>query len=299
MANKFLRNFVLSIATNPQNPAVNETITIYPPITIEFDITRNTLSSANIGSIRIYNLNKDLRNKLRKDQYDETFFPKVVLQAGYGPGPNYPSIFIGQVNQAWSVREGVNFVTQLESYDGAWAFNQAKIDTAFPKNTPLIDILTNMVSGLKAFDVDPGVVGTYNGAIQRANAYSGNTLDILRELTGGGTFIDNGLVHLLGENECFTGNLPVIDSSTGLLGTPMREATNLVFDMVFEPRLLAGQIIYLNSTTEDNFNQYYKVVGIKHRGMISTAVAGDAVTSVTLFYSPQPLKPLGSGNGQP
>lgn len=293
MNSKFIRNYSLSIQTNPLNSPLNEIITIKPPFTLEFDITRNTLSSANTASFRIYNLNQDTRNKIRKDQYDQDFFQSIVLQAGYGPGPQWPVIFTGNINQAWSVREGSNFITQIESYDGGFAFSNAKLNLSFPENTPQFDILQNMVVGLSQSQVSPGIIGSYNGAISRGNSYSGNTVDILREITGGGFFIDNGKANCLNENECFNGVLQTINSASGLLGTPVREQTNINFDMIFEPRLQAGQIILLDSITGTNFNQYYKVVSIKHHGIISTSVAGDAVTSVGLFFGTQPLSVVG------
>lgn len=286
---KFLRNYSLSIQTNPQTNALDEIINVTPPFTLEFDVTRNTLSSANIASFRIYNLNEDTRNKIRKDQFDSDIFQKIVLQAGYGPGPQWPVIFTGNINQAWSVREGNNFITQIESYDGGFAFANAKFSTAFPQNTAQFDILTNMVAGLNQFQVQKGVIGSYNGSISRGNSYSGNTCDILREISGNGFYVDNGKANILAENECFNGILQTIDAQSGLLGTPVREQTLLTFDMLFEPRLLAGQIILLDSQTAKNFNQYYKVVSIKHRGMISDAVCGDAITSVGLFFGTKPL----------
>lgn len=283
----------MSIQTNPLNDVLNEIVTITNPFTVEFDVTRNTLSSANVASFRIFNLNPDNRNKIRKDQFDQDVFQKIVFQAGYGPGPQWPVVFTGNINQAWSVREGNNFITQIESFDGGFAFANATFNTPFPSNTPQTDILTNMVANLGQYQVAPGVIGQYNGAIQRGNSYSGNTADILRELSGNGFFIDNGRANILGENECFEGILQQIDDSSGLLGTPIREETLLTFDMLFEPRLLAGQIIFLQSLTGQNFNQYYKVVSIKHRGVISDAISGDAVTSVGLFFGTKPLSVVG------
>lgn len=279
--------------TNPGTTVLDENITVGLPFTLEFDITRNTLSSANVASFRIYNLNENTRNKIRKDQFDQDIFQKIVLQAGYGPGPQWPVVFTGNINQAWSVREGNNFITQIECYDGGYAFANATVNTAFQNGTPQFNILENMVAGLSEYEIQPGVIGSYNGQISRGNSYSGNTADILRELSGNGFFVDNGKANCLNENECFEGILQVIDSNSGLLGTPVREQTLISFDMLFEPRLLCGQIIQLKSSTAANFNQYYKVVSIKHRATISDAISGDAVTTVGLFFGTKPLQVVG------
>ena len=59
--------------------------------------------------------------------------------------------------------------------------------------------------------------------------------------------------------------------------------------MIFEPRLLVGQALYLESTTEKNFNGNYKVIGFKHAGNISGSVASKVITSANLWYGKNPL----------
>ena len=98
---KFGRNYFLEVKYDDFN-----TVIIGLPFTIEFDITRTTLSSVNVCQIRIYNLALDTRNLLRFNAYDNTTFKYVRLRAGYGN--NLATVFTGSITQAWSVREGVN-----------------------------------------------------------------------------------------------------------------------------------------------------------------------------------------------
>ena len=283
---KFGRAYTLQVGT-----ANGQTITIQLPFTVEFDITRNTLTSANVCSIRIYNLSANHRNQIRFNIMDTGDYRPVTLQAGYGQ--NLATIFNGSITQAWSVREGTNFITTIESFDGGYAFNNGLTNTTFPSGTSQTTIIKTLAGSLP--NVAVGSVGNYPGSIGRGNAVSGNTMDILRDLTGGGVFIDNGKVNCLGDSECLPANgIAVIDSSSGLLGTPIREQTILNFDMLFEPRLVVGQQIQLNSSTGANFNGFYKVISVKHRGMISGAVCGDAITTVGLFYGTQALSTVGS-----
>ena len=80
------------------------------------------------------------------------------------------------------------------------------------------------------------------------------------------------------------GSLTIIDSSTGLLNTPLLEETVVYLDILFEPRLVFGQGVKLKATTgPSDFINTYKVVSIHHRGTISDAVCGDAVTTVGLL----------------
>ena len=275
--NKFGRSYSLTAGT-----LAGGTLLIQPPFTVEFDITRNILTSANVCQIRIYNLSLDHRNALRFNIFDSGDFRPIIFNAGYGS--NLPTIFSGNITQAWSVREGVDFVTTIECFDGGYAFANATTNQSFPSGTPQQVVIETLVQSLGNFNVSPGAVGNYPGSISRGNTYSGNTAQVLSELTGNGFFIDNGRANCLGNSECVSGGIPLINAQSGLLGTPVREQTNLSFDMIFEPGAKAGQLIQLESLTESSFNGFYKITSVKHRGMISEAVCGDAITTLGMFY---------------
>lgn len=277
---KLGRNYILSVASQNDGP-LDLIITL--PITIEFDITRNTLTSANVCQVRIYNLSELRRNQLRFNSSDYGHFRPIVLVAGYGN--TLATVFTGNISQAWSVREGTNFITQIECYDGGFAFNNGQVNLEFPAGTPQKTVIQAIGATLPRTSL--GAVGDYPGVTGRGNSYSGNAMKILGELTGGGAFIDNGKFNALGTNEYIASlaGIGFIDSSTGLLGTPILEQTIVRFDMLFEPGLNAGQQILLNSSTEANFNGQYKVIGVKHRGMISDAVCGSVITTGEFFYS--------------
>ena len=270
---KFGRNYFLEIQPDPAT-----TIVITLPFTIEFDITRNTLSSANVCQIRIYNLSLQNRNLIRYNSFEYSTFKAVQLRAGYGN--NLATLFAGNISQAWSVREGVNFITQIECYDGGFAFNNGQTNAQFPSGTPYKTVIQELVASLP--EVKTGAIGNYSGFLSRGNTYSGNTTEILTQLTNGGFFIDNGKANALQTNEyiqSLTGPTK-IDASTGLLGTPVLERSIVRFDMLFEPSLNVGYQVFLQSTTSDqHFNGYYTITGVKHRGMISESVCGTVTTS--------------------
>lgn len=281
---KFGRRYQLQVGTES-----GSTLTIELPFTIEFDITRNTLTSANVCQIRVYNLSLRNRNQLRFNSTNYGEYRPVVLRAGYGD--NLATIFTGNVSQAWSVREGVNFITQIECYDGGFAFVNGKTSTQFPANTAQRDVIVNLARSLPY--VKLGAIGEYPGSLSRGNSYSGNTVDILRELTGGGFFIDSGKAYALSTDEYIETTYPplVINAKSGLLGTPVLERSIVRFDMLFEPSLNVAFRIKLESLTElnfnadSNFNGIYKVTSVKHRGMISEAVCGSVITTGEFFFT--------------
>lgn len=276
---KFNRNYELQVGTED-----GQLLTVRLPFTVEFDITRNTLTSANICQIRIYNLSKLNRNRLRFNisNFGGPYRP-VRLRAGYGD--DLAEIFSGNISAAWSVREGTNYVTQIECYDGGFAFVNGVSDRQFAAGTPQVSVIRSLMSDLPETKV--GAVGAYTGVLSRGNTYSGNTGQLLTELTGGGFFIDSGKANALQTNEYSVApsGLLTINASSGILNTPILEQTIVRFDMLFEPSLNCGSAVKLESITEENFTGIYKITGVKHRGVISGAIAGKCITSGEFFYN--------------
>lgn len=275
---KLGRNYELSIET-----ISGATLTITLPFTIEIDITRNTLSSANVCQIRLYNLSELNRNQIFFNAFNQSKFRAILLKAGYGE--NLSTIFTGNISQAWSVREGVNFITQIECYDGGFAFVNGNVDIPFPAGTPIKTVITTLMAQLPGVSV--GAVGNFTGVLNRGNTYSGNPAQILFELTGGAFFIDNGKAYALQSDEFLpqiggtAQGQPVIlvNDETGLLGTPVLEQSIVRFEMLFEPSINVGRLISLVSSTNPSLNGIYKVTAVKHRGMISGTVAGAMITT--------------------
>ena len=289
---KFGRNYFLSVYPAKQvGQPDGVPLTITLPITLELDITRNTLSSMSVASLRLYNLAENTRNSLRFNISDIGTYRKIVLQAGYGDNP--PVVFTGNLSQGWSVREGVNFVTTLESYDGGFAANKSSTELPVVSGTSTKAFYKTLLGDLDfvsvgaigpSFYTDPATGKTTS--FTRANTYNGGTVNIIREETNSGFFIDLQKAHLLSNNEYINETSPVtISSASGLLSTPVLEETIVKFDMIFEASLKPGYSAFLDSSTGAAFNGRYRITGVKHRGMISAAVCGDLITTGEFFYS--------------
>ena len=273
---KFGRNYSLSVERSD-----GDTVTIRPPFTIDFDIQRDTLSSVNIANVRVYNLSEKIRNLIRKDAWNFADIRRLELRAGYGD--DLAVVASGNISQAWSTREGSDFITYIESFDGGWAFTNSQSSNQFPKGTPKKTVVETLAKNMSSFGVTVGAIGDVQGTLPRGNAYSGNTSSLLKELTGDSFFIDNSKINVLQADEVIDGLIPLINSSSGLLGTPIRENTYLRFDMLFEPKLQVGERVQLQSITGANFNGIHKIYSIKHKGMISESVGGKATTTVGLL----------------
>lgn len=280
---KFIRNYELRVQANDGTFVVVTT-----PFTIEFDVVRKLLGSANVSTIRVMNLKEATRNLILKDQFAYNDIRTVILKAGYGK--ELYTVFHGNVTRCFSVRQGTTFVTQIEAFDGGDAYNNSFTSIPVVANTPNRSVISRLFDDLEKKGVKPGKIGSYGGNTLKGNSYDGRTVDILGEILGGpsgGFFIDNMTANALKTNEVLPddeADTLIVSASSGLIGTPLREQQYLNFDIIFEPRLKIGQRIRLDSITGANFNMYYKVQGIHHKGTISDAVCGNLLTSISVFY---------------
>lgn len=279
--NKFGRSFELRV----EAAGGGADVIIKPPFTVEFDIQRHRFSSATLSTIRIYNLSETNRRKLRKDETEWGLKKTLVFKAGYGD--QLSTVMVGNVSQGYSVREGNNYITTLFIFDGGFAYANAMVDPnsgVFTEGTPYKTVVTGLIKSLKDYDISLGSIGTVEGDSGRGISLTGSTISNLNELTNGNFFIDNNTAHCLAKNECVPSPLKKITSASGLLGTPVREMYFLNLEMLFEPKILAGQKIEVESTTNKETSGVYQVISLRHRGIISDSVNGDCTTALTLAF---------------
>lgn len=286
-AQKFTRACKLSIETTTQaygpdfDSATNNNIVIPPEFSIEFEVVRKSAASSQTATFKIYNLGEKTRRLIFADRFDAQNRPRAIqFRAGY---ENFtPLIFNGQIKEASSKRKGVDMITTIQCYDGGLAMAAGFSAVTVVGGTPLSEVLANLAAQMPNTSGKP-IVGNFTGSSVRGKVLFGNTWNIIRQESEGLAIIDNGQVKILQPNEAIASDIPVITSASGLLGTPARSGALIEFDMLFEPRLTLGQIVQLESTTNNLYNGTYKVLGFTHSGMISPSVCGPAKTSVQLW----------------
>lgn len=294
---KFNRVYELTIEADDQvRPASQVTaantkrVVIRLPYTVEFEITRANLSSAQKATFKVYNLGKETRNAIQKDAY-QFIFRAVQFRAGYssGDGSFIPLLFNGTVKTAYSYRQGVDYITEIEAYDGAWSISQGFSTISIPAGYTASQTVALLAKDLPNTTGTP-IIGDFPTVAKRGQVLTGNTWNIIQRLTNQLAVISNGQLLALKLNEIFKGGLPLISAETGLLGVPKRTSSFIECQMIFEPRLTLCQIIELRSQTLPQFNRFWKVVGIQHQGMISPSVAGTATSTATLWFTPYEFK---------
>lgn len=283
---KFGRNYALSVQIGTGNSTAFNIIK--PPLTLELEINKTNTGGANNGVFRVFNLSKERRSEIRYDYTNFSIYKGISLLAGYGN--NLSVVFKGNITNAFSAREGANFVTTIIANDGGLGLTNANLGdddkSQSSAGMSLKAILTNLAGTMNKPEfgnIGIGKIGDFPDKSLLSKAYNGNTAQVLSELSGKAFYIENEKIYILKDNEFIDQGIKIIDASTGLLETPLLESSNLTVTMLFEPDLLLNQRVQLNSVTADaSFNTTYKVITIKHHAIISDAVCGDATTTATL-----------------
>lgn len=274
---KFQRNYRLTVQADD-----GELITIESPLTLNFSIERSTMSSINSAQMTVLNLSKKVRSRIFQDRFGNVQYKRVVLQAGYGK--QLSTVFIGNIFQANSFRNGNDIVTFIDARDGGFDTTGSITSRTVEGGT-----VKETVSSLIAeFDnVTEGKIGTIEGEFKKPVVLDGNTFELIKKYTKGRAFIDLEELNVLGDNEVIEGDVPLLTSANGLLSTPRREDAYLTVETIFEPRIVMGQLLGIKSDIASEFDGQYKVIGVKHQGVISGAVGGECKSTFELLVGSQ------------
>lgn len=272
---KFGRSYRLTIDMADGSGA----IVVEPPFTIQFSVERSISSNMNTMLLIIYNLGGVTRNSIFQDFFITDVNRNVTLQAGYGD--NLSTIFTGNMTQVFSARQGANIITTIHAFDGGFDTESTLSARTMAAGSSIKDVLSSLIGDFP--NLNQGNVGDIPGTFKRPVVLDGNTFDLIKRYSNNRSYIDLQQVHILQPDEVIDGIIPVLNSESGLLETPRRENAFLTADMLFEPQILMSQVIDLEGTVQPIFNGQYKVIGIKHQGIISEAVGGQCVTSLDLL----------------
>lgn len=258
-----------------------ETTVVKYPITCKFNVTRGVSFYSNRATIQLYNLEAATRNQIFQDRFtfDPAQWKYVHLEVGYGDAT--PLIFKGRILEAYSFRPqgSTDIITQIQgtSID----IFDCQTSHTFAAGTSFKDSHNTMASDMP--NVIIGNVGSLEGAFQTPTTFDGAAIEQINKLTGGHTFVDNGVLNTLMDNEVIDVPAPVISNNTNLLETPMRRDANLEIKTTFLPDIIVGQLVEVDSIISPNFNGQFKLLGFTHDCLISPTQAGSRTTQMNLW----------------
>lgn len=275
---KFGRTYKITI--NPNDGS--DLLTIELPFTMQFSVVRGIGANLNTANILIYNLGENTRRRIFQDRFNLSTRRTITLEAGYGD--ELSKVFEGDIYQANSARQGSNIITVIVARDGGFDTVSTKSSFTLSGGTER-ELLERLIGDFP--NLNQGVIGAGENNFIRPVVIDGNTWERLQTYTNYKAFIDLGQVNILNDNQARQGLVPVINSATGLLETPRKDNASLSVKTLFEPRIIMGQIIEIQSDILPVYDGQYKVTGVKHQGIISNAVGGDCSSQFDVLLGGQ------------
>lgn len=264
---------------------LDEALEITLPTSINFNVNRSMYAGLNSLDIDIYNLAPNTRNQLFQDVYTNknNEYRSIILEAGYA-GQGMTVIFNGNVWSAYSRRQGVDMITHIHAVDGL-GVQAGMINTTLQAGVTTVDVINTLTQTIPG--VSSGTMNMKNHTFTRPVVLSGNSYRLLKTYSEDNVFIDMQTVNIMRVDDVIDGYIPSINDNSGLLGAPERQDATLVVNMMFEPRLLIGQLLEITSRISPQFDGTYKLWGIQHRGDINISRAGNCTTTLQLQVGSQ------------
>ena len=251
---RFDRDFKLSVQVS-----AGRTIDIAPPLRVSFSANKSVSGGLNKLTLNIYNLKEATRLALVKDAEQAK---RIPLSFSVGYNGELKLLFKGTVHRGSNSREGTDFVTELECLDGGFDLLTSFTSQTVKGKARAVDtILTDMANTGK------GKLTSQQDLI-RPKVLVGSSAKLIDELVGEGEtwYIDDEKLYIVKDGEVTSSYTPVVNATTGLLNTPIREQSKVTFETLMNPTLKIGGLCDLRSTTAPHLDGVYKIDSIGYTG---------------------------------
>jgi hypothetical protein len=210
-----------------------------------FEVRASDVDTPNTMVARAYNLSESTRNTIIKE-YDT-----VTLTAGYENG-NKGNIFQGNIKRFGFGRErNVDSFLDIMAGDGDKAYNESVINQTFPAGATDAQSLSALAAAM-AIPVDQMANGYLltGGILPRGKTMFGMARVHMAELAKKNNCrwsIQNGVVTLIPESGYLPGEAIVINSSTGMIGTPESTDNGIMIRCQLNPFIKIGRAVKINN----------------------------------------------------
>lgn len=251
---RFIRQYELTIQVSP-----TQQILVKPPFRIQFDGYKSIKPGLNKLNIKIYNLKESTRLQLIKDEDDKKDYLRVIFNAGYD---QLQAMFVGNINKGYTSKEGSDFVTTLECFDGGRDYISAFTSKTIKGKQNAIDAIIGDMP-----NTNKGVISKRN-PITRPKVLVGSSSKLIEEQLqkDENFFIDEERVNIIKDNEYISDSAIVINASTGLLNTPTRDKNVIDASLLLNPLIKLGSLVSLETITATHLNGICRVDAIAYNG---------------------------------
>lgn len=233
---------------------------------VRFKVKRNLSKNPNQCEIQIHNLSEHTRGEF------ERLPVQIMLHAGHDGVAKLLSS--GDLVRSWSERDGTEIVTTLIVRDGMRAFANARMNRSYKPPILVGRVLADAAKSMGLL-LPPSIEQSaeLRQALASGISLQGPTRDVLTQLLAPYNYrwsVQNGSLLILRDDDTAPGEMLLIDSDAGLVGSPKKRAPNkpkakqeIDFDLFVDGEIGPGRRVQLRS---EFFDVPLKVIEVEHAG---------------------------------
>lgn len=238
---------------------------------IKFSVKRSDVMTPNTADIRVYNVETEtalyLYTQLNPGRGKDGVLinkGKVLLQAGYKS--NFGGIFQGNIKQILIGRESAtDTYVDIVAGDGESAYNFAVVNTTLSAGSTQGDQVTAAAGAMAPHGVTKGHIGDMPlNQLPRGKVLYGNARNYLRDIaqtTKKTWSIQDGKITFVPITSYLPGERVVLNSKTGLIGSPQQTNTGLNVKCLINPLIRVGGLIDISEASVEEFKLNLNVPG--------------------------------------
>lgn len=240
----------------------------------KFHIEKTLDDTPGYSEVSIYNLKQ---STVRSIAPEDT----VIVEAGYEKG-NYGMIFTGDVVQPLTtLEEGVDYVLTLICQDGDQFLTSAFVAQTLEKKTPFSGIVGACTKGVTTNLITDEI--DKKGQLIRGKVLFGKAANYVKKLAESvqsQLFVEDGKVNIVSAKDYDGSTAVVLNSDTGLIGTPNQTDDGVSFTCLINPSIKLNTLVNIDANNvaqkkissgetafqEVNADGIYRIVKIDYEG---------------------------------
>lgn len=218
---------------------------------VKFSVKRTDNMTPNTADIYVYNLEEETALRIRDE------FKRVILQAGYES--NFGVIFQGNIKQVIIGREsGQDTFINIQAGDGDQSYNFAIVNATIAAGASQQDQVTAAIGAMTSNGgVKTGSISSLpQSQLPRGKVMFGPAKNYLRNVcqnTDNGWSIQNESVNIVPKKSYLKGEAVVLNSATGMVGTPQQTNIGINVKCLLNPNIKVGGRIQIDNKSVQKF----------------------------------------------
>lgn len=223
-----------------------------------FSIQKGSTKTPNQCSVKVWNAAPETRALI------EVIGNVLILKAGHAEDVGATTIFSGNVTRSLTVREGPDWITELEIQDGFLEFRDAKVSLTFGKGATITQVVS-AISKKFNLPVRPLPADVAKKQYPAGFAFVGRVRDAMDKACENGDLewsIQNREIQVIKKGGVFKQKAYLLTPDTGMVGSPMQETKTMTEKAAAKEGITANQPGVRKTTRRDNDFEVQEVLQV-------------------------------------